>query len=72
LQGKQPDLFSLHYVCNSMCWYYLFARYFIVFLESIIEALILFMTNKFTYIKTIVLLFLCKCNTEHAELNLFI
>jgi len=30
------------------------------------------MKNKFTYIKTILLLFLCKYNTEHAELNLFI
>ena len=29
-------------------------------------------TNKLTYIKTIVLLFLCKYNTEHVELNLFI
>ena len=36
--------------------------YVIVFLESIIEALILLMKNKFTYIKTIVLLFLCKYN----------
>jgi len=42
------------------------------FLESIIEALILFMKNKFTCIKLIVLLFLCKYDTEHAELNLFI
>ena len=38
-------------------------QYFIVFLESIIEALILLMKNKFTYIKTIVLLFPCKYNT---------
>jgi len=30
------------------------------------------MKNKFTYIKTIELLFLLKYNTEHAEFNLFI
>ena len=46
-------------------------HYFIVFLESIIEALILLMINKFTYIKTIVLLFLCIYNTQHAEFTLF-
>ena len=43
-----------------------------VFIESIIEALILLMKNKFTYINTIVLLFLCTYNTEHAKLNHFI
>ena len=47
-------------------------HYFIVFFESIIEALIHLMKNKFTYIKTIVLLVLCKYNTQHAEFNLFI
>ena len=45
--------------------------YCLLFLESFIEALIFLMKNKFTYIKTIVLLFLCKYNTEHAEFNLF-
>jgi len=30
------------------------------------------MKIKFTFIKTIVLLFLCKYNTDYAELNLFI
>jgi len=48
-------------------------QYVIVFLESIIEPLIFLMKkNKFTYINTIVLLFQCTYNTEHAELNLFI
>jgi len=44
-------------------------QYAIVFLESISEALILLMKNKFTYMNTIA--FLCKYNTEHADFNLF-
>jgi len=44
----------------------------VLFSLSQLLAFILLMKNKWAYIKTIVLLFLCKYNTEHAEFNLFI